>query len=119
MKKKVIAIDIDETLCTNKRVITSIHDYEHSKPIKEMIDITNKLFNKNYIILYTARGSLITNKNSYLKQKLKKITLKQLKSWKVNFHELNMNKIYFDILIDDKSINPMNGVKKILKEIKK
>ena len=41
-------------------------------------------------------------------------TLQQLKSWKVNFHELFMGKPSFDILIDDKAFNyNKNWIKKL------
>ena len=67
MKKKVIAIDIDETLCTNTTPIRSISDYKNSKPIKEMISFTNKLYKDHYIILFTARGKLLTKKKTRLR----------------------------------------------------
>lgn len=118
MKKKVIAIDIDETLCTNTTPVRSISDYKNSQPIKEMISLTNKLYKEHFIILYSARGKLLTKKNTNLQKKLRRITINQLNDWNVNYHELNMNKIFYDFIIDDKSINPLNGIKKIIKELK-
>lgn len=118
MKKKVIAIDIDETLCTNIKSIYSILDYKNSQPIKEMISLTNKLYKEHYIILYTARGKLLTKKNTNLQKKLRRITINQLNDWNVKYHELNMNKIFYDLIIDDKSANPLKGLKKLIKEIK-
>ena len=69
MKKKVIAVDIDETLCTNVTTITKISDYDNAKPNIEIIALINKLYKKNYIVLYTARGKLITKNKPNLKKK--------------------------------------------------
>lgn len=118
VKKKIIAIDIDETLCTNLNPIRAISDYKNSQPIKEMISLTNQLYKEHYIILYTARGKLLTKKNTNLQKKLRRITLNQLNDWNVKYHELNMNKIFYDLIIDDKSANPLKGLKKLIKEIK-
>lgn len=118
MKKKIIAIDIDETLCTNLNPIRAISDYKKSQPIKEMISFTNQLYKEHYIILYTARGKLLTKKNINLQKKLRRITINQLNDWNVKYHELNMNKIFYDLIIDDKSANPLKGLKKLIKEIK-
>lgn len=118
VKKKIIAIDIDETLCTNLKPIRAISDYKNSQPIKEMISLTNQLYKEHYIILYTARGKLLTKKNTNLQKKLRRITLNQLNDWNVKYHKLNMNKIFYDLIIDDKSANPLKGLKKLIKEIK-
>ena len=114
MKKKVVAVDIDETLCTNVTAITKISDYDNAKPNIEIITLINKLYKKNYIVLYTARGKLITKNKPNLKKKLRRITLKQLKNWNVKYHKLNMNKIFFDFIVDDKSINPSIGIKNLI-----
>ena len=118
VKKKIIAIDIDETLCTNLKPIRAISDYKNSQPIKEMISLTNQLYKEHYIILYTARGKLLTKKNINLQKKLRRITINQLNDWNVKYHKLNMNKIFYDLIIDDKSANPLKGLKKLIKEIK-
>ena len=118
VKKKIIAIDIDETLCTNLNPIRAISDYKKSQPIKEMISFANQLYKEHYIILYTARGKLLTKKNINLQKKLRRITINQLNDWNVKYHELNMNKIFYDLIIDDKSANPLKGLKKLIKEIK-
>jgi hypothetical protein len=33
------------------------------------------------------------------------VTEKQLKKWKVKYHELRMGKPYYDLFIDDKNVN--------------
>lgn len=91
---KIIYVDIDETICTtpdNPRV------YDRSVPIIENIDKINKLYDLGHTIVYwTARGSR-TNKNWY------DLTYNQLKSWGAKFHELRVDKPYYDIFIDDKN----------------
>ena len=115
--KKIIAVDIDETICTNSFPIKNISDYENARPIKNIISLINKLYTNNKIILYTARGKLITNKKPNLKRKLRKLTINQLASWNVKYHELNMNKIFFDIIRDDKSINPLSKLEVLKKKL--
>ena len=104
--KKVLAFDLDKTLCTNPSHISKISDYKKSKPVRTMIKIVNKCYDEGYkIIIYTARGAILAKNNKILKKKLKEITIIQLLEWKISYHKLNMTKIYYDLLIDDKAIN--------------
>jgi histidinol phosphatase-like enzyme len=102
MKKKVIYIDIDGTICTQ-----TDSKYEKAKPFKKAINKINKLYNQgNTIIVYTARFMGRTNNNYDKAYKLGyNFTLNQLKSWGLKFHELKMGKPQFDLLIDDKTYN--------------
>lgn len=91
-----IYVDIDNTICK-----TNGNDYENSIPIKENILKINRLYDEgNNIVYWTARG-----------QKSKKdhteLTTKQLTEWECKYHELKLDKPSFDILIDDKTINPL------------
>lgn len=91
--KKIIYVDIDETICTGGLK----YDYTLAKPIQENIDKINKLYDEGNIIYYwTARGST-TGFN------WRPTTEKQLSDWGVKYHQLRMNKPGYDILIDDKS----------------
>ena len=91
----IIFIDIDGTICETP----DVSDYSISYPIKKNIKIANNLFKKGHKIIYwTARGT-VTGKD------WKKVTEKQLKTWKVKYHELRMGKPYYDLFIDDKNIN--------------
>jgi histidinol phosphatase-like enzyme len=91
----IIFVDIDGTICNTPDVT----DYSKSYPIKENIKIANDLFDKGHTIIYwTARGTVTKKDWRY-------ITEKQLKKWKVKYHELRMGKPYYDLFIDDKNIN--------------
>jgi hypothetical protein len=46
-----------------------------------------------------------SNLINYKKSKLSKLTVNSLKSWKLKYHKLVFGKIYYDLIIDDKSIN--------------
>ena len=99
--KKILCFDLDNVICK-----TTKNDYLNSKPIKKIINLINLLFNtKNFIIkIYTARGMGMYKGNLKLvKKKLKKLTETQLKKWDVNYHELVMGKISYDVFVDDKS----------------
>ena len=93
MKTKVIYVDIDETICE-----TPEHrNYFNAKPIKENIKKINKLYDEgNTIVYWTARGSR-KQINWY------DLTYTQLNSWGAKFHELRVDKPYYDIFIDDKT----------------
>ena len=105
--KIIIAFDLDDTLCRTPKNFETVERYKHCKPIKKNINILNKLFFDGYFIkIYTARGI-----NSYkgdvkkIEKNLKKLTVSQLKNWKVNYHELIFGKQEYQLLIDDKAIN--------------
>lgn len=90
---KIIYVDIDETICTT----SDNRKYEFSQPIIENIKKINKLYDEgNTIVYWTARGSR-TNSNWF------ELTKKQLIEWGVKFHELRLDKPYYDLLIDDKN----------------
>ena len=94
MSKKVIYVDIDETICItpdNPRI------YEQSNPIIENIDKINDLYDKgNKIVYWTARGSR-SGIDWY------DLTKKQLVEWGAKHHDLRLDKPYYDIFIDDKN----------------
>ena len=91
---KVIYVDIDETICTTPKS----RKYEDSEPIVENIQKINKLYNEgNTIVYWTARGSR-KQINWYDLTKL------QLDSWGVKYHEVRVDKPYYDLFIDDKTL---------------
>ena len=53
-----------------------------------------------------------------IKKNLKKLTIRQLKKWKLKYHNLYFGKPYYDFFIDDKSygfdIDWQKKIKKIL-----
>jgi mannose-6-phosphate isomerase-like protein (cupin superfamily) len=91
-----IFVDIDNTICNTKG-----NEYENSVPIIENINKINKLYNEgNNIVYWTARGQQSKKDHTEL-------TKKQLNDWGCKYHELRLDKPSFDILIDDKTINPL------------
>ena len=91
---RTIYVDIDETICTTPN---SRH-YSDSEPIMENIEKINKLYDEgNTIVYWTARGSR-TKINWY------DLTKKQLDEWGVKYHELFVDKPYYDLFIDDKTL---------------
>ena len=99
---KVIYVDIDETICHRETAVDFgvTHDYTKAKPIQENIDKINKLYDEgNTIVYWTARGSR--------KQiDWTELTAKQLAEWGVKYNELRVDKPFYDLFIEDKSLRP-------------
>ena len=88
------AFDIDNTLFH-----TEGRNYEGSTPIQERIDYVNKLYEKgHYIILYTARG-----KRSGIDHR--QLTKYQADKFGIKYHEIVMDKLDYDLFVDDKAIS--------------
>jgi len=101
MVKKIIYVDIDDTICNTPYINNSIleKDYINSTPIYENIEFINKLYDDgHYVIYWTARGT-VTKKDWRI------VTENQFKKWNVKYHELKFGKPYYDLFIDDKNIN--------------
>ena len=108
----IYAFDLDGTL------VTLVEDsrYNECKPLAGRIAVVNKLYDEGHeIIIYTARGVV-----SGLTDELRKLTRHQLSDFGIKYSKLEMGtKLYYDILIDDKSANahiwfaeqrPFNGI---------
>lgn len=94
-------VDIDETICLHEERAGE-RDYTHGKPIEKNIEKINKLYDEGHrIVYYTARGS-ISGKD------WREVTEKQFEEWGVKYHELRLDKPYYDLLIDDKAINSLD-----------
>ena len=96
---KLIYVDIDETIC-NREASSDfgvVHDYTKAQPIKENIAKINKLYDEgNTIVYWTARGSR--------KQiNWRELTAKQLDAWGAKYNELEVDKPFYDLFIEDKS----------------
>tara|TARA_R100001510_G_C7596702_1_gene164553 strand:+ start:558 stop:872 length:315 start_codon:yes stop_codon:yes gene_type:complete len=92
-----IFVDIDETIFNTKKT-----DYNSSKPIKKNIDIVNKLYDEgHHITMWTARGAV-----SGIDWRV--LTEQQLKDFGVKYHELRLDKPFFDIFVDDKTFNSLD-----------
>lgn len=116
MKGKIIAFDLDDTLCKRPKDIEylGVDKYLYCEPINEIIEICNKLYDKgNTIYIYTARGMGQFNGNAHAAQiALYELTLNSLKEWGVKHHGLIMGKIHYDLFIDDKCMN-LDDIEKI------
>jgi len=97
---KNIAIDVDETLCDG--IAWTPEDCLRMKPIKKNKDIVNQLYQRNFIIIYTAR-----------RDELIKNTIKWLKQNGIMFHAISNNKIPAYYYVDDRSIS-FNEIRKEL-----
>jgi len=104
-EKKIIFIDIDETICLHPETSPNeARDYEKAVPIRENIQKANNLYDQGHTIIYwTARGSVTGLDWTDL-------TNKQLNSWGVKYHEIKLGKPYYDIFIDDKALNVRDWV---------
>ena len=92
--KKIIYIDIDETICETP----SNRDYTQSSPIKKNIKKANSLYESgNKIIYWTARGTISGEDWS-------DVTVKQFEEWGVKYHQLILGKPSGDLYVDDKGI---------------
>ena len=88
-------IDIDETICTTPEE----RDYNKSMPILENIKKSNTLYEQGHTIVYwTARGT----KSGI---DWREVTEKQFEKWGVKYHELRLDKPYYDVFIDDRNLN--------------
>tara|TARA_Y100000592_G_C5427186_1_gene296408 strand:+ start:475 stop:780 length:306 start_codon:yes stop_codon:yes gene_type:complete len=96
----IIYIDIDETICNHPEGSPDkARDYSLAEPISENIKKANDLYEAgNTIVYWTARGA-ISGIN------WRDLTLMQLRDWGVKFHELKLDKPYYDLFIDDKVLN--------------
>ncbi len=89
----IIRVDIDECICyyDEKRI------YDQAIPIKENIEKINKLYNEGHTIIYWSSRGIITGLDWF------DLTEKQLKKWNCKYHELKLDKPFYDIIICDKS----------------
>lgn len=89
----IIRVDIDNTICE-----TINGDYENAIPIIENINKINKLYKEdNTIIYWTSRG-VLTGIDWF------EMTKNQLMNWGCLYHQLELIKPFYDLLICDRSI---------------
>ena len=73
---------------------------------KDVIKTINQLYEKNFILIYTARYMGRSHENEkFAKKKAYRFTLNQLKKWGLKFDKLKTGKPSYDVLIDDKSFD--------------
>lgn len=104
---KRIVCDIDDTIS-----ITTSRDWENAKPIQEVIDKINYLYDQGWeIYLVTARGSLSCNSRKEADKKYRKQIETWLEKHNVKYTLLSFEKYLAAYYVDDKSITPEEFVK--------
>ena len=102
--RRVVLVDIDETICfySGKR------RYDLAEPNEKNIAKINKLYDEGwYVVYWTARGG--SQKSISLGLCYYEFTWKQLESWGCKFHDLSTGskgkylKPACDMVIDDKA----------------
>ena len=97
--KKIIFVDIDNTICECSGTEPEDPDYNLCVPYPERIQKINRLYEEgNYILYWTARGC-------YSGDDYTDFTNKQLNEWGCKYNELKVKKPFYDLFIDDKNIN--------------
>ncbi|MFA7063384.1 MAG: hypothetical protein WC132_04535 [Methanomethylophilus sp.] len=89
---KVIFVDIDGTICNGSVDYTdAVPDYGHIDKINRMYDAGHE------IIYWTARGTK-SGVDWY------DLTEQQLQEWGCRYHQLQIGKPFYDLMICDKTI---------------
>lgn len=105
--KKIIAVDLDDTLCFRTSEEGGVEKYKSCVPNEEMVKIINSCYDKGHeIIIFSARGMCwFTGNLHVIQDELYELTKNQLRTWGVKHHRLVLGKIHYDVLIDDKVMN--------------
>ena len=123
MRNKIIAFDLDDVLCFRTSEIGDIEKYSSCKPNNKMISLVNICKSKGHkIIVYTSRGMTVFKGNrDLIYSNLYDLTIKQLEGLGVQFDQLIMGKVHYDLLIDDKAIDSdlINSLSDIEKQLQK
>jgi len=102
----IIFVDIDDTICTNPN--SNKTNYTNAIPHIEHIAKINKLYEQGHHIVYwTARGAVT-------KQDWTLLTKQQLATWGAKYHQLRLDKPYYDLFIDDKAITKIENLTECL-----
>jgi histidinol phosphatase-like enzyme len=104
----IYVFDIDGTICEKDEF--SDANYENSKPIKNRVEIVNKLYDEgNTIIFQTARGmGRFENDAEKAIEMFYEFTAKQLSDWGVKYHQLFLGKPAGSLYIDDKGMRDIH-----------
>jgi uncharacterized HAD superfamily protein len=86
--KKLLGVDVDGTL--TKETCWNIEEVKTATPRLDVIEKVNKLYDSNFIVIYTARRRFLTE-----------ATLDWLDKHGVKYHAYSHIKVPFEDLIDD------------------
>jgi len=109
IEKKRFCFDLDNTLVSFPKIS---NDYTSVKPKFKNIKFLNFLYSLgHHIIIFTARR-MRTHKGNIKKVKkdVERLTINQLKLFKINYHELIFGKPYAHFYIDDLCIHPTENL---------
>lgn len=103
-EKKIFCFDLDNTLVTYPK---TTGDYDTVLPIYDNIKFLRSLHKSGHkIIIYSARRMRTFKSNlSLVKKNIEKLTISQLKKFKIPYHKLILGKPYAHFYIDDLSVN--------------
>jgi capsule biosynthesis phosphatase len=103
-EKKIFCFDLDNTLVTYPK---TTGDYDTVLPIYDNIKFLRLLHkNGHKIIIYSARRMRTFKSNlNLVKKNIEKLTISQLKKFKIPYHKLILGKPYAHFYIDDLSVN--------------
>jgi len=100
-RQRKIVFDLDGCLCSQ-----TDGDYEKATPIREAIDLVNRLYDRGHeIIIHTSRfmgrshGEVARAYNEGFT-----FTQQQLRAWGVRYHLLVMGKPAADLVVDDRGV---------------
>jgi len=104
VKKKIFCFDLDNTLVTYPKIAG---DYDTVLPIYYNIKFLRSLHKSGHkIIIYSARRMRTFRSNlTLVKKNIEKLTISQLKKFKIPYHKLILGKPYAHFYIDDLSVN--------------
>jgi len=92
--RKRIGIDLDNTLCEGKHWNTPEEVLE-AKPIPEMVELVNKFWKDDFVIIYTARQNFLMS-----------ATFDWLDKHNIKYHAVSNRKIPLDAVFDDTAFQP-------------
>ena len=104
----IYVFDIDGTICAKDKFQDG--DYEKSNPIKERIEVVNKLYDEGHTIIFqTARGmGRFKNNAEKAIEMFYDFTANQLNSWGIRYHQLFLGKPAGALYIDDKGMRDVD-----------
>jgi len=101
---KKLCFDLDGVICKTKK-----NFYRSSKPNIKVIKKINKLYDNNYIIIFTSRYMGRSNeKVSLAKKRGYNFTKNQLDKWGLKYHIFRFGKPSYDVFVDDKNFEFSN-----------
>lgn len=94
----IIAVDIDDTICSSISKHYAKREIKKCKPYKHMIRVVNDLYDRgNFIYLYTHRHDCCERQTKIW-----------LKKHKVKYNDIVFYKLGADVYLDNRALSPYN-----------